>query len=76
MKNKHNQGGKRPEHWKLQDTDKQNWTQMEAYQCSWIRMLNIVKMSILPEAIDRFNTNPIKIPMAVFKEIKTNVIFA
>ena len=30
--------------------------------CSWIQRINIVKMSILPEAICRFNAILIKLP--------------
>ena len=30
--------------------------------CSWIRQLNIVKMSVLPNLTYRFHANPIKIP--------------
>ena len=52
------------------DTIKDDTNRWRDIPCSWIERINIVKMPTLLKAIYRFNSIPVKFPVAIFTELE------
>ena len=66
-------GWGRPLYWKLQRIIKRHKHKWKDTPCSWAGRINIVKLSLLPKAINRFNVTPFKISVSFFKEIEDDL---
>lgn len=57
---------KSTKHW---PKEKKRHKKRKAIQCSWIKRLELVKMSNLSKAVYKFGVIPIKIPIVILMEI-------
>ena len=53
------------------EDDTNRWREIP---CSWIGRINVVKMTILPKAIYRFNATAIELSIALFAELEQKIL--
>ena len=52
---------------------KDNINRWRDIPCSWVGRINIMKMTVLPNATYRFSVIPIKLPMAFFTKLEQKI---